>query len=125
MIKLFATDVDGTMTDACMYYAENGIEFSTPNGSLCKFTEYKASEFPKFKSGELQIENCVVIGKYPIRENSIQKDFNSMLEKNEIVYHNLKRKRDKKLYGFKLENVEKIDPIEVNGKLSLWEYDYK
>ena len=23
-IKLFATDVDGTMTDACMYYAENG-----------------------------------------------------------------------------------------------------
>ena len=24
-IKLFATDVDGTMTDGCMYYAENGI----------------------------------------------------------------------------------------------------
>ena len=25
-IKLFATDVDGTMTDGCMYYAENGLE---------------------------------------------------------------------------------------------------
>lgn len=25
-IKLFATDVDGTMTDGCMYYFENGIE---------------------------------------------------------------------------------------------------
>ena len=25
-IKLFATDVDGTMTDGCMYYIENGME---------------------------------------------------------------------------------------------------
>ena len=30
-IKLFATDVDGTMTDACMYYAENGIELKKFN----------------------------------------------------------------------------------------------
>ena len=48
-----------------------------------------------------------------------------MLEKDPVVYSNLKRKREKRLYGFKIENVEKIDPIEVNGKLSLWEYDYK
>lgn len=31
MIKLFATDVDGTMTDACMYYAENNIELKKFN----------------------------------------------------------------------------------------------
>ena len=30
-IKLFATDVDGTMTDGCMYYAENGIELKKFN----------------------------------------------------------------------------------------------
>ena len=48
-----------------------------------------------------------------------------MLEKDKIVYKNLSRKREKKLYGFKLENVEKVKPIEVSGKLSLWEYDYK
>ena len=30
-IKLFATDVDGTMTDACMYYAENGLELKKFN----------------------------------------------------------------------------------------------
>ncbi len=30
-IKLFATDVDGTMTDACMYYAEDGIELKKFN----------------------------------------------------------------------------------------------
>ena len=26
MIKLFATDVDGTLTDGCMWYADNGLE---------------------------------------------------------------------------------------------------
>ena len=30
-IKLFATGVDGTMTDACMYYAENGLELNKFN----------------------------------------------------------------------------------------------
>jgi len=30
-IKLFATDVDGTMTDGCMYYAENGLELKKFN----------------------------------------------------------------------------------------------
>lgn len=30
-IKLFASDVDGTMTNACMYYAENGIELKKFN----------------------------------------------------------------------------------------------
>ena len=63
-----------------------------------------------------KITDCVLV------DESFSK---KMLEKDKIVYHNLSRKRDKKLYGFKMENVEKIDPIEVNGKLSLWEYDYK
>lgn len=27
-------------------------------------------------------------------------------------------------YGFKIENIEEIEPIFINGKLSLWEYDY-
>lgn len=31
VIKLFATDVDGTMTDGCMYYAENGMELKKFN----------------------------------------------------------------------------------------------
>ena len=26
-------------------------------------------------------------------------------------------------YGFKLENIEKISPIEIKGKLSLWNYE--
>lgn len=27
-------------------------------------------------------------------------------------------------YGFKLENVERINPIYVNGALGLWNYPY-
>ena len=30
-IKLFATDVDGTMTDGCLFYAENGMELKKFN----------------------------------------------------------------------------------------------
>ncbi len=50
---------------------------------------------------------------------------NKMLKKDKDVYHNLTRKREKSLYGFKLEEVEKIDPIFAKGMLSLWEYDYR
>ena len=28
-------------------------------------------------------------------------------------------------YGFKLEKIKKVPHVEVNGKLSLWDYDYK
>ena len=48
--------------------------------------------------------------------------FRKMLKKNPLVYKNLVNFNG---YGFKLENVIPIDPIEINGKLSLWDYDYK
>ena len=44
-----------------------------------------------------------------------------LLKKNEKVYYNLKKKKEKR-YGFKIEDVEKINPIPVKGKLSLWDY---
>ena len=47
-------------------------------------------------------------------------------ENNPLVYYGiLKKDSDWDGYGFKLENIEKIEPIEINGKLSLWDYDYK
>ena len=45
-----------------------------------------------------------------------------LLKKNKNVYHNLQNKKEKR-YGFKIENVQKIDPIPVKGKLSLWDYE--
>lgn len=47
-------------------------------------------------------------------------------QKDPLVYYGILQKDSKwDGYGFKLENIEKIEPIEINGKLSLWDYDYK
>ena len=47
-------------------------------------------------------------------------------EKDPLVYYGILQKESNwDGYGFKLENIEKIEPIEINGKLSLWDYDYK
>ena len=47
-------------------------------------------------------------------------------KKDPLVYYGiLKKDSDWEGYGFKLENIEKIEPIEINGKLSLWDYNYK
>lgn len=47
------------------------------------------------------------------------------VEKDPIIHKGLINKGDWDGYGFKIENIEKISPIEVNGKLSLWDYDYE
>lgn len=46
-------------------------------------------------------------------------------EKNPLVYSGIIKHPEWEGYGFNLEKVEKIKPINVNGKLSLWEYDYE
>lgn len=43
--------------------------------------------------------------------------------KQSPVYDSVVENTDWDGYGFKLENVERIEPIFVNGKLSLWDYD--
>ncbi len=43
--------------------------------------------------------------------------------KNPQVYKGIKDRGEWEGYGFKLENVAQIEPIYVNGKLSLWEYE--
>ena len=46
-------------------------------------------------------------------------------KKDDKVYYGIINKESNwDGYGFKLENVKKIEPISVNGKLSLWDYDY-
>lgn len=47
-------------------------------------------------------------------------------EKDPLVYYGILQKDSNwDGYGFKLENIKKLPPIEINGKLSLWDYDYK
>ena len=54
-----------------------------------------------------------------------EKFLSIMISKNKDVYKGMKNYLGKNGYGFKLEDVEEIIPIKINGKLSLWEYDYK
>lgn len=52
--------------------------------------------------------------------------FRSMLaQKDPMVYKNVinKTSNDWNGYGFQLENVKEIVPIEINGKLGFWNYD--
>lgn len=48
-----------------------------------------------------------------------------LMKKDPLVYATVIQDTEWKGYGFQLENVTKINPIPVNGKLSLWEYEYK
>lgn len=44
--------------------------------------------------------------------------------KDEKIYQGVINKENNwSGYGFKLENVQKIKPIPINGKLSLWDYE--
>lgn len=43
--------------------------------------------------------------------------------KNPLVYESIIKHTEWKGFGFQLENVKKIEPISMNGKLSLWEYE--
>ncbi len=46
-------------------------------------------------------------------------------KKDQLVYYGiLKKDSNWDGYGFKLENIKEIEPISINGKLSLWDYDY-
>lgn len=46
-----------------------------------------------------------------------------LFEKNPKVYNSIIKHVEWDGYGFKLDNVEKIEPIPAKGKLSIWEID--
>ena len=81
----------------------------------------------KFKDFNLDYPSGCIIGKVTLTDCiKIDVEARKMLkEKNSIVYDSIINNSNWQGYGFKMENIEKIDPIEVNGKLSFWDYDYK
>ena len=67
------------------YYKENyiNIEDNSEN-ELTEFEEYKKETFPRYRNGELFLEPCAVLGRYPVCDNAIQKDFDEILERGII-----------------------------------------
>lgn len=90
-----------------------------------KGVDKKAME--KFKRYNLEYPSGCIIAKAEITDCiNIDKEARKMLEKkNKLVYSSIIKHTDWEGYGFKLEKVEKINPISINGKLSLWDYEYK
>lgn len=52
-----------------------------------------------------------------------EKMIEKLHEEDSLVYSGFKSNPEWEGYGFKLENVEKIEPIEINGSLGFWNYD--
>ncbi len=81
-----------------------------------KYFEYLHLDYPLgCIIAKAQMIDCVPVGEELTKE---------LLMKNENVYHNLKKKKEKR-YAFQLSHVEKIKPIPIKGNLSLWEYNQK
>ena len=80
----------------------------------------------RFKDRNLNYKEGYIIAKATITDCVLVDDklIEELQKKDKEVYKNLSIKRDKPLYGFKLENVKRIKPIEAKGKLSLWDYEY-
>lgn len=78
----------------------------------------------KFEHLNLEYPSGCIIAKATITDCIyIDSKMRDLLEKkNSLVYSGVIKDQTWQGYGFKLENVEKIQPIEVNGKLSLWDY---
>lgn len=74
--------------------------------------EYKSLDFPS---------GCI-IAKANITD-CIKVDDEFRNKHKEKVYSNVINDKDFNGYAFKLDNIQKIKPININGKLSLWEYE--
>jgi YrbI family 3-deoxy-D-manno-octulosonate 8-phosphate phosphatase len=72
-VKLFATDVDGTMTDACMYYAENGLELKKFN--FRDGMGFKLLREAGIKTAIITSENTSIVKK---RADKLKVDYLSM-----------------------------------------------
>ena len=81
----------------------------------------------KYKHLNLEYPSGCIIAKVTLTDCiKINDESRKMLkEKNNIVYDHIIKHTDWKGYGFKMENIKKINPIPIKGKLSFWDYDYK
>ena len=86
---------------------------------------YDKENLKRFKDRNLKYNPGKIIAKAKLTDcvEVDEKLRKELLNKDKEVYKNLSIKRDKPLYGFKLENVKRIDPIEAKGQLGLWNHD--
>lgn len=79
----------------------------------------------KFAGYGLEYPSGCIIAKANLSDCiEVDDEFRKVLsEKNPEIYHSINKHDEWKCYGFKLEKVEKLEPIPAKGKLSIWEID--
>lgn len=65
-----------------VFFKNCDLEVTIPEteNELHAFKDYTADSFPKFKPGEMILDNSIVLGNFPICSSSIQKDFQQIAE---------------------------------------------
>ncbi len=83
-------------------------------------------EMKKYKDLNLEYPSGAIIGKVTLEDCIIvdSKFREKLNNENSLVYSNIIKDTQWNGYAYKLNNVEKINPIQINGKLSFWEYNY-
>ncbi len=79
----------------------------------------------RFKHLNLEYPTGQIIAKVNLTDCiKVDEEFKEILkQKDPVVYHGTITDEGKPLYGFKMENLEKIEPINAKGKLSFWNYE--
>lgn len=90
-----------------------------------KTVDKKAIE--RFKDYNFEYPTGCIIAKAKITDVEYVDDefVNKVGPTNPLVYKGIIEKKNWVGYGFKIENVEKIKPIYINGQLGFWNYDYE
>ncbi len=66
------------------FYDDNSLEIALSDRfPWGPFTDYNKADFPQFGSGELVIEHAAALGVFAVCSNSIQRDFDTMIERKE------------------------------------------
>ncbi len=75
----------GFLQRTLQYYSDTGMKINTSDEyGPGPFRSYLKKNFPKFSNGELYLEEAIALGKYPICTNSIQKDFDEIIQTREV-----------------------------------------
>ena len=74
-------DPDTFLQNLLDFYAESDIRIEYNSDELKKFTEYPGETFPHYTRGTLKLVHNIVVGKFPAYSNSIQRDFEQILNK--------------------------------------------
>jgi len=80
----------------------------------------------KFAHLNLEYPSGCIIAKATLTDcvNIDAKARKMLSKKNYEIYSKVINDHEWQGYGFRLENVEKITPIPIKGKLSLWDFEY-